>query len=135
MNGIDVILLIIIGAVLVRAFAVCVRSHKKGGGCCGNCSECGGCCGEFEKSEKRIAVKDRNKSHYPYSVVLIIGGMTCENCTRRVENTLNSLDGVWAKVDLSSGTAKIYSKTERDTKELCSIIAKAGYNAELKNRE
>ncbi len=43
MNGIDVILLIVIGAVLVWAFAVCVRSHKKGGSCCGNCSECGGC--------------------------------------------------------------------------------------------
>ncbi len=119
------VLIIILAAVIAYAIYQTVKKFRKGGGCCG----------EFEKLEKRTAVKDRNKSHYPYSAVLSIGGMTCENCARKVENTLNALDGVWSKVDLNSGTAKIYSKTERDTKELCSIIAKSGYNAELKNQE
>ena len=124
-NIMTAVLIIILAAVIMYAVYQTVKKFRKGGGCCG----------EFEKSEKRTAVKDRNKSHYPYSVVLSIGGMTCENCARRVENALNSLEGVWAKVDLNSGTAKIYSKNEMDKKELCSIIAKAGYNAELKNEE
>ena len=27
--------------------------------------------------------------------------MSCKNCAVKVENTFNSMDGVWAKVDLS----------------------------------
>ena len=116
------VLIIIIAIVIIYAAYQTVRKFRKGGGCCG----------EFEKSEKRTAVKDRNKSHYPYSVVLKISGMTCENCTRKVENTLNALEGVWAKVDLNSGTAKIYSKNEIDVNCLYGLIAKAGYTANLK---
>lgn len=40
-------------------------------------------------------------SHYPYCVQIGIDGMTCNHCKARVENTLNSEDGVWAEVDLS----------------------------------
>lgn len=90
----------------------------------------GGCCGEHEQAKKRVSVKDKNKSHYPYSVDLKIKGMTCQNCARRVENALNTLDGIWAKVDLNSNTAHILLKQETDKKELCRMIASAGYVAE-----
>ena len=43
MNKTDVILLVLIIAALIWAFAVCIRNHKRCGGCCGKCSECGGC--------------------------------------------------------------------------------------------
>ena len=56
----------------------------------------GGCCGDHEAAEKKVTVSDRNKAHYPYAVSLQIGGMTCENCARKVENALNRLDGTWA---------------------------------------
>ena len=118
------VLVIILAAAIAFGLSRKIRKLRRGGGCCG----------EFEKSEKRISVKDRNKSHYPYSVELSISGMTCINCARKVENTINSLDGVWAKVDLNTSTAKIYSKTERDINELCGIIAKAGYTAQLKGK-
>lgn len=116
------VLITILAIVIIYAVYHTVRKFRRGGGCCG----------EIEKSEKKTAVKDRNKSHYPYSAALKIGGMTCENCARKVENALNSLDGVWTKVDLNSGTAKVYSKTEIDINEIRGIIAKAGYTANLK---
>ena len=59
----------------------------------------GGCCGEHGPAVKRTGAKDRNRSHYPYSVVMTVGGMTCANCARRTENALNALDGIFASVD------------------------------------
>ena len=56
-----------------------------------------GCCGAADgKAVKKVRVADKNRSHYPYRAVLRIDGMTCENCTRRVENALNTMEGVWA---------------------------------------
>ncbi len=63
----------------------------------------GGCCGPHEAAEKKVRVADRDKSHYPYTAVLRVDGMTCSNCVRRVENALNRLDGVWAEADLGAG--------------------------------
>ena len=74
----------------------------------------GGCCGEHEAAEKKVTVSDRNKAHYPYAVSLQIGGMTCENCARKVGNALNRLDGTWAIVSISGGSAKVLSKTPPD---------------------
>ena len=87
----------------------------------------GGCCGEREQTEARVSIQDRNKSHYPYQVELQISGMTCENCARRVENALNGIDGVWAKVDLGSRRARVLMKTEPDEKRIRETVSAAGY--------
>ena len=87
----------------------------------------GGCCGEHESAEKKVTVSDRNKAHYPYAVLLQIGGMTCENCARKVENALNLLDGTWAVVSISGGSAKVLSKTPPDEAALREAVRGAGY--------
>ena len=87
----------------------------------------GGCCGEHESAEKKVTVSDRNKAHYPYAVLLQIGGMTCENCARKVENALNLLDGTWAVVSISGGSAKVLSKTPLDEAALREAVRGAGY--------
>ena len=87
----------------------------------------GGCCGEHEAAEKKVTVSDRNKAHYPYAVLLQIGGMTCENCARKVENALNLLDGTWAVVSISGGSAKVLSKTPLDEAALREAVRGAGY--------
>ena len=87
----------------------------------------GGCCGEHESAEKKVTVSDRNKAHYPYAVLLQIGGMTCENCARKVENALNLLDGTWAVVSVSGGSAKVLSKTPPDEAALREAVRGAGY--------
>ena len=87
----------------------------------------GGCCGEHESAEKKVTVSDRNKAHYPYAVLLQIGGMTCENCARKVENALNLLDGTWAVVSVSGGSAKVLSKTPPDEAAIREAVHGAGY--------
>ena len=39
--------------------------------------------------------------------ILQIKGMSCMHCSARVEKALNSIDGVEAKVDLETNTAKV----------------------------
>ncbi len=85
------------------------------------------CCGERDAPEKKIQVKDKNKSHYPYRYNLSVDDMHCSNCTRHVENALNSLDGVWATANLEKKSVSVLSKKEMDEKFLTSQISGAGY--------
>ncbi len=87
----------------------------------------GGCCGTGSESVRRVRVQDRDKKHYPYETRLAVGGMTCRNCARRVENALNSLDGVWARVDLSKNEAFVRLKSPPDEDALRAAVQKAGY--------
>lgn len=86
-----------------------------------------GCCGADGETVRRLRVQDRNPKHFPYEVRLAIGGMTCQNCARRVENELNSLDGVWAKVDLGKQEAVVRLKAPPDEEALRNAVQKAGY--------
>lgn len=72
------------------------------------------CCGTGEKIPKRIKVKDKDISHYSYRYRLHVEGMMCSACTVRVENMLNSLNGIWAKADLSVREVTVFSKEKRD---------------------
>ena len=114
------IVTVIICAALLLICIFALRSYAKrlSSGCCG---ASGG------KKEKRIRVEDRDESHYPVTKVLTIDGMTCENCVRRVENALNTLEGVWARADLSAGTATVRMKEEIDERALRQAVRSAGY--------
>ena len=72
-------------------------------------------------------IKDKNKSHYPYQYTLQIGGMTCDNCARRVENALNSLPGAWANVDVSSEKAVLRMKEKTGEVQIKDAVASSGY--------
>lgn len=87
----------------------------------------GGCCGEHDPMEKKVKVADRDKRNYPYAVTLSIDGMTCSNCSRRVENALNQMPGVWAKVDLGSGKADVRLKDQMEEERLREAVRQAGY--------
>ncbi|WP_195270839.1 heavy metal-associated domain-containing protein [Eubacterium sp. 1001713B170207_170306_E7] len=97
-----------------------VRSYMKrvSSGCCGS----GG-----GKAVKKIRVPDRDKSHYPYRKVLWIDGMVCGNCAASVENALNSLDGVWARVDLTEKKAEVLMKKPLDAEVLKLSVKDSGY--------
>ncbi|MDO4325436.1 MAG: heavy metal-associated domain-containing protein [bacterium] len=87
-----------------------------------------GCCGASgQAGVKRIKVKDRNTSHYPHHTVLKVDGMVCQNCAIRVENALNSMEGTFAKVDLSEEKVDVYMKTEWDKETLKKAVKDAGY--------
>ena len=89
------------------------------------------CCGERDAPQKKIKVKDKNKDHYPFHYILTVDGMHCSNCTRNVENALNSLDGIWATADLQDKEVIVLSKTIRENSELERIVAQAGYTVKF----
>lgn len=105
---------------VVMAFALVSTARKATRG--------GGCCPEREAKEKRVKIQDKNRHHYPHSVVLRVDGMTCGNCVRRVENALNSMEGVWAdEVLLAEGKVHVLSKSQPDTMTMKQRLNKAGY--------
>ncbi len=96
--------IIIILIIVVIAF-VSFKSYGKKleSGCCG---------GGDSKSVKRDRVRDRNKANYPYKATITIDGMVCANCSKHIENELNKIDGIWARIDIASKTGEILSKAE-----------------------
>ena len=87
-----------------------------------------GCCGvSAQPGVKLKRVKDRDKSHYPYRVLLKVDGMSCGSCAARVENALNALEGVWAQVDLGEEQADVRMKREYGEQELKAAVKTAGY--------
>ncbi|MCL1979158.1 MAG: heavy-metal-associated domain-containing protein [Methanomassiliicoccaceae archaeon] len=64
--------------------------------------------------------------------VLKIDGMTCEMCSKRVNNALIEIDGVSdAKVDLKKGTAEITQEGVNDD-TLIRAVLDAGYRSKVK---
>jgi copper chaperone CopZ len=56
-----------------------------------------------------------------------IGGMSCGHCKARVEEYLNKIEGVRARVDLKKNKATIKSKVEIDDKLLIAAVTEAGF--------
>lgn len=90
---------IIIAVLLILVFTG-IRSgtkHFKGqGGCCGGSSQ--------------IRTKKKKLKNIIGQKRVQIEGMTCEHCKNRVENALNRLEGVSAKVNLKKKTAVVLWK-------------------------
>ena len=93
----------IICAILIVIAIIGIKSYAK--------KLTSGCCG----------------SHYPYSRLLKVDGMSCGNCASHVENALNGLEGVWAQVDLEKGEALVRMKQEYGNNELKQAVKEAGY--------
>lgn len=94
-----------------------------------------GCCGAGGDEDKKIIVKDKNIKNYPYLINVKIGGMKCKNCKRRVENALNSEEGILAKVYLKDAYAEVRTKEIISEEKLRHIIERSGYSAVNIERE
>ena len=112
-NAVILLLLVILLILGVRSYA-----KKLAHGCCG----AGG-----DEPQRKVRVADKNPAHYAHAVRLGIRGMTCANCARRVENALNSMDGVWAQVNLKEASALVRMKTPVPEDALSRAVAQAGY--------
>lgn len=86
-----------------------------------------GCCGTGGANVKKIKVRDKQADHYPYVKKLKIYGMVCGNCANRVQNSLNSMEDVWAEVNLSEGSALVRMKKEISDDQLKKCVADSGY--------
>lgn len=107
--------------VLIAAFVLLGARHYRRvmrAGCCGS---------DADPTVKKMRVSDRNVRHYPYRKELDVEGMTCGNCAAKVQNALNTLDGVYAKVDLSQKRATVRMRTELPDQLLRSAVVDSGY--------
>jgi Cu+-exporting ATPase len=68
------------------------------------------------------------------SVELSVGGMTCASCSRRVEKSLEKLDGVRASVNYATGVAFADDDPEVTNEELIAAIEKTGYTASVSGK-
>lgn len=88
----------------------------------------GSCCGKKSaKKARRVRVTDTDEANYPYTTDVPVGGMTCEKCVAAVENALNSIDGVWARVSLAEKNAHVLSKQPLDMERAKDVLRDAGY--------
>ncbi|WP_432089222.1 heavy metal translocating P-type ATPase [Streptomyces sp. bgisy095] len=66
---------------------------------------------------------------------LVVGGMTCGACVRRVERKLGWLEGVTAEVNLATGRARVTHPREIAPETLVAAVEAAGYTAEAQRPE
>lgn len=85
------------------------------------------CCGTPEMVTAK-KVDDTDATHYPYEYKLSIDGMMCSNCARTVENTLNEMDGVWARVNLGKKEADVLTKTPHVADDFAASLRKTSYH-------
>lgn len=86
-----------------------------------------GCCGSGQDAVKKIPCRDPEISHYPFSCIVSVEGMSCKNCVGRVENAFHESDNFFAEADLGKQQVKIHMKEKVTEQELRRIIRGAGY--------
>ncbi len=108
--------IIILVLVVVICFAVkgSLKHYKGEGGCCG-----GGDSTPKVKKQKLDNVIGKKK--------IIIDGMMCENCRKNVENALNSIENVYAKVNLERKEALLKLGTDISDDVIMEAIKAKGY--------
>ena len=84
------------------------------------------CCGTPEVKAVR-KVDDTDESHYPFRYMLTVDGMKCSGCASNVENSLDNMDGVWAKVSLGRREARVLAKKEYTKEDFDEALAKTSY--------
>ena len=114
---------IIIVVILVVILFFAVKNsipHFKGQGAC-----CGG--GDSEK-----VIKPKKLEKVVSTKTIHVEGMRCNNCRIRVQNKLNEINGVNAKVNLEKKIATVQLGRDISDEELVNAITSMGYEATMK---
>lgn len=112
--------IIVICAIALVAFAVYNTVKRMRG------KSKSSCCGTPEvKNVKKV--EDTDESHYPYRYEVGIEGMHCSNCARAVENAFNSMDGIWAGVELGRNRAIVRAKQEMTESDFIKALSDTSY--------
>ena len=113
----------IICIVLVLLIIYAIRSsmkHFKGeGGCCGGGSEI-----------KEKPVRKKLTGPVVQEKIVHIQGIHCDHCKTSVENAINSLDGVCAKVNLKKNIATVQYERPCEDADIIRAVTGAGFDVE-----
>ena len=110
----NIIIIVIVVAILFFAVRSSLAHFKGEGACCGG----GG---------KAKPIKPQKLDKVIATRLVGIEGMVCDNCALRVQNALNSVEGINAKVKLSRSTAIVKLGREITDAEITEIITNLGY--------
>ncbi len=111
----NIICTVIIVVILFFAVKSSIPHFKGEGACCG-----GGGYKEKAKKPKKLKTIVSTKEIY-------IEGMKCDNCRARVQNALNEMEDVSAKVDLKAKRAVVKLGRQIDDEDLTRTISRMGY--------
>ena len=110
-----VLIYALLAAVLASALSVTIRRSRKGSACCGE-----------HVKVKKVRARGSRKD-YPHEASAGITGMMCENCAAKVQNALNALPGVSARVTIDGKKAEILSKEPLDEQTVRRTVHEGGY--------
>ncbi len=109
----NIVIIIMIGIIALFAIKGSVRHLKGEGGCCGGNSDM--------EENKKLEEPEIGK------MVLRITGMKPEQCERRIEHAINSLDGVAAKVNLHKEQVIVRYSRPVTLQEIKERVEQVGY--------
>lgn len=89
-----------------------------------------GCCSPADEENIRKKQIDENLSDYPYTAVVHIEGMHCDNCAEKIRNTYAE-KGCLAQVSLGNKEAVVHMKRRLSDEMLTAIPARIGYDADV----
>lgn len=116
----SITIIVILVVIVLIALKGSLKHYRGEGGCCGGVGE--------------VKVKKQKLKHIFGKKEISIEGMKCDNCRRRIENGLNSMYMVNAKVDLGKKVAYINLGEEIPDKLLKEEVEKLGYKvADIRN--
>ncbi|MCR5778605.1 MAG: heavy-metal-associated domain-containing protein [Lachnospiraceae bacterium] len=114
MNSVITNAIILIALVCIVLFSVKhTISHFLNGGCCGSGND--------------LVIKPSKIKHVIGTKIIKIDGMHCSSCYRRVQNALNSIDGVNAKIDGKRQLATIKLGRDISDSTLEQAVSDIGY--------
>ncbi len=111
----DILLYIFLGIIILAALAETIRRRRKGSSCCGT------------RGNDVKAVKAQQLTGNVSELRLDIGGMVCGNCAARVQNALNALPGVSAKVSIETKQAVVKYEDGVDPETIRAAVRSCGY--------
>ncbi|MDO5154723.1 MAG: heavy metal-associated domain-containing protein [Eubacteriales bacterium] len=113
MNTQSAVIILILIVMLIPAVKSTIK-HMRGEGAC---------CGGAKEKPVRKKIKGKKQSE----LIVKIEGMHCVNCKNRIENHLNALDGVVAKVSLEKKQARVLLYQEVDHTKITEVIEALGF--------
>ena len=106
-----VIICIVLALIIIFAIVNSAKHFGGEGGCCGGGSD--------------IKVKKKKLANVKETLVISIDGMTCKNCSMRIQNKLN--DNVSADVSLHKKQAVVEIEDGVSQEDINSAIERLGY--------
>ena len=122
MSGTVSTIIIVVILVVILFFAVknSIPHFRGEGGCCGG-------------SGKEKLIKPKKLENVTATKIMKIEGMRCENCYRRVQNALNCIDGVNARVYGEKAEAVVKLGRDIDDSEIKKAVTDLGYKVSSYN--